>query len=158
MTRKQSTILMIVLGVVICVIVVGVGSAAWLYLSAVESIDADEESALRSFADVRTRFNGSPPIVEIRDHEPVLLRSAPVGSPRQLQKAQILSWDAEEGSLTRITLPFWLLRLTQSPIDLTHADGDTPITLSLEDVERFGPALLVDYTDEDGKRVIAWTE
>ena len=158
MNRKQSTILMVVLGVVICVVVVGVGSAAWLYLSAVESIDADEESALRSFAAVRTRFNGSPPIVEVRDHQPVLLRSAPVGPARQLQNAQILSWDAEEESLTKITLPFWLLRLTQSPIDLTHGEGDSPITLSVEDVERFGPALLVDYTDEDGKRVIAWTE
>jgi hypothetical protein len=160
MTRKQSTILMIVLGVVICVIVVGVGSAAWLYLSAVESIDADEASAIRSFDDVRARFKGAVPILELREGQPALVRKEPDVAPvHQLQNAQILSWNAEDQTLTRITLPFWLLRLKTSPIDLTPAGGGAaPITLTLEDVERYGPALLLDYTDEDGKRSIVWTE
>ena len=159
MTRRQSTILMIVLGVAICVIVVAVGSAAWLYLSAVESIDADEASANRSFDDVRARFSGAQPILELRDGQPVLVRKAPAVSPvRKLQNAQVLSWNAEEGTLTRITLPLWLLRLKTSPIDLTPGGGGAPITLTLEDVERYGPALLLDYTDEDGQRSIVWTE
>ena len=159
MKRKQSTILLIVLGVVICVIVIGVGSAAWFYLSAVESIDADQASAIRSFDEVLAHFNGAPPILTIHGHEPVLMRTVPDAAPaRQLQNLQILAWNAEEGTLTRITLPFWLLRLKKSPIDLGMATGAARIALSLNDVERYGPALFLDHTDEDGVRAVVWTE
>ena len=47
MKRKRSTILMIALGVVILIVVVGAGTVTWLYMSTVDSIDADERTAMQ---------------------------------------------------------------------------------------------------------------
>jgi hypothetical protein len=34
----------------------------------------------------------------------------------------------------------------------------TSITISPEEIERFGPALIIEHTEADGSRVLAWTE
>jgi hypothetical protein len=32
------------------------------------------------------------------------------------------------------------------------------LSLTLEDIQRYGPALFSDHRDEDGSRVLVWTE
>ncbi len=76
MRRRQSTILMVVLGIVILIVVVGAGTATWLYM--------------------------------------------------------------------------------RSSVPIT-ANGQE-ISLSVDEIERYGPALFLDYMEEDGSRALVWTD
>ena len=159
MARKRSTILMVIIGIVVCIVVVGVGSVTWLYLSVFDSVDADEAVAARSLEEARARFGGQQPIVELRDDRITLLREAPdVASTRDLQNVRVLTWNAEEGTLTTLTLPLWLLRLRDSGVDVSIAADGTRLTMTMDEVERYGPALVLDHVEEDGSRVLVWTE
>jgi len=102
MARKRSTILMVIIGIVVCILVVGAGTATWFYLSVFDSVDADEAVATRSIDEARARFSGQQPILELRDDKVSLLRKAPDVTPtRGLQNVRVLTWNAEEGTLTR---------------------------------------------------------
>ena len=157
MARKRSTIVLVIIGVAICLFVVAAGTAAWVYFSMIDAVDSDEVSATRSLDEARARFKGQEPIIAIRDDkQPILVRAVPaVASPRDLQNVQILAWNAEEARLTTVTLPFWLVRMRSSvPI---MANGEE-ISLSADEIERYGPALFLDHSEEDGSRALVWTE
>jgi hypothetical protein len=57
-----------------------------------------------------------------------------------------------------LTLPFWLLRLRDSGVDVSIAADGTRLTMTMDEVERYGPALVLDHLEEDGSRVLVWTE
>ena len=159
MARKRSTILMVIIGITVCMFVVGAGTITWFYLSVFDSVDADEAVATRSLDEARARFSGQQPILELRDDKVSLLRKAPeVASTRDLQNVRVLTWNAEEGTLTTLTLPFWLLRLRDSGVDVSIAADGRRLTMTMDEVERYGPALVLDHVDEDGSRVLVWTE
>ena len=159
MARKRSTILMVIIGIVVCIVIVGAGTLTWFYLSVFDSVDADEAVATRSLDEARARFKGQQPILELRDDKVALLRKAPeVGSTRDLQNVRVLTWNAGEGTLTTLTLPFWLLRLRDSGVDVSIAADGTRLTMTMDEVERYGPALVLDHLEEDGSRVLVWTE
>ena len=162
MRTRRSTVLMIVIGVVLCVVIVGAGAAAWFFFSAFESTASDDTTAARRFDDVRSRFAGQTPLLEIRGEEVVRTRTAPATTPRDLQRLQILTWNPEDERLAQITLPWWLLRLKEGPIDVTSDAGSgvtrTRLSITVAELERHGPALLLDHAEPDGSKVIVWTE
>jgi hypothetical protein len=159
MKRKRSTILLVIFGVVIVIFVVGAGTATFFFLSVFDSVNADETLASQSLAEARARFGGQQPILELRDDQAVLLRQAPDAAPaRDLQNVHALTWDVGDRKLTRMVLPFWLIRLKSSPIEVAVSTTGTPISLTVEEIERYGPTLLLDHVDEDGSRVLVWTD
>lgn len=162
MTKTTKTILMVVAGLAICAVVVVVGGGIWIYTSAVSSESADEPTALKTLADTRARFAGTAPLIELRPAGPVLTRSVPDGAvAAPLQRVHVLTWNSADQKLSRVTLPFWLIRFEGGPIELVRDEvhaGNTTIDLTVEQIERFGPALLVDHLDDDGTRVLVWTE
>ena len=159
MARKRSTILMVIIGIAVCVLIAGAGTATWFYLSVFDSVDADAAVATRAFDEARGRFTEQQPILELRNDEVTLLRKAPDVAPaRDLRNVHVLTWNAEEGRLTTLTLPFWLLRLRDSGVDVSIAADGTRLTMTMDEVERYGPALFVDHMEEDGSRVLVWTE
>jgi hypothetical protein len=61
MKRKRSTILMVIVGIFVCIVIVGAASATCFYLSVFDSVDADESVATRAFDEARARLrNGRP--------------------------------------------------------------------------------------------------
>jgi hypothetical protein len=158
MARRRSTILMVVIGIAVCIFVVGAGTLTWFYLSVFDTIDADEAVANRSLDEARTRFKEQEPILDLRDDKVVLLRKPPTVAPgRSLQNVQVLTWNAEERTLTTLTLPFWLLRFQDSGDVSVTVDG-TRLEMTTDEIERYGPALVFDHIEEDGSRVLVWTE
>jgi hypothetical protein len=159
MARRRSTILLVIIGIAVCIFVVGAGTVTWFYLSVFDSIDADEAIASRSLDEARARFNGQQPILDLRESKAMLMRKTPDVAPaRDLQTVQVLTWNAEEGTLSTLTLPFWLLRLRDSGVDVSIAADGTRLTMTMDEIERYGPALFLDHTEEDGSRVLVWTE
>jgi len=63
-----------------------------------------------------------------------------------------------------VTIPFWLLRLAPSGKKMSFLndngidfDSDR-VHLTLEDLERRGPGLVLDQANRRGSQVLVWTE
>ena len=72
-----------------------------------------------------------------------------------------MAFDPDDGRIVRLKIPFWLLRLKThgSNINFNGRRMDLEdLKLSVEDLERFGPTLIVDHTGIDGKRVLVWSQ
>ena len=167
MKKSHRTILMVVVGLAIVVVVVGGGGLAWFFMSAFESSSSDEATAIRSIEEVRRQFKGVRPLIEISQPEKEatgvawsgeLTAKAPATPARAIERVRALAWDAEDATLTTFTLPWWLIQMTSDPIDLEIGETGKKLRLTPEDIEKYGPALVVDHTEPDGSRVIVWTD
>jgi hypothetical protein len=73
----------------------------------------------------------------------------------------MLAWDPEQGRLVRVALPLWMLRVGQQKLSFSHEhpgfDLDR-LDLDIEQLGRISPALVFDYRDETGVRVLLWTQ
>jgi hypothetical protein len=106
------------------------------------------------------------PVFELRSGEPVLARPVPATDARiQLRTMHVIVWDPDQQSLTKADVPLGLLRLTNSSVDVfrfvdqSGRRGRQPVAgIRLTDLDRFGPAVLVDHQMEDGHRILVWTE
>jgi hypothetical protein len=161
MKKETVRTLTIVVGLVILLAVLGLGSAVWLFTQSVDFGDADEVVAAQEFDRVRAAFVGVKPVLEIRDGEPFLARKPPDRSGTRLTTLHVLHWDPEDARVARVDLPFWLIRLKSGPIEIVSdnsaiSDGDLGITV--EDLERFGPTLVADHQGESGDRLLIWTK
>jgi hypothetical protein len=102
------------------------------------------------------------PVVEMRDREIVLLREPPDAAPsREINTVHMLVWDPQDQSLVTLDMPMWLLRMSDDPIELSAGrDTGTPVQLSMTVAEmaQYGSTILLDHEDEDGERVLVWTD
>jgi hypothetical protein len=150
----------IVVGVLIALAVVGVGLAVVLFMGTTEFSTADRSRADEVWREIRGRFGDTPPLLDVRDHERAVLSREPPASPapRPLESLHIAAWDPEDASLFRMTLPFWLLRLKSGTFTIGEGTHARRLDVTVEDLERFGPALVVDHEDSRGDRVLVWTD
>ena len=162
MTKKQKTLLLAVLGVVSVLAIAVIGTGIWIVRSMVENVPMNEAAATRSFDDVRARFGDTGPVISLRDG-PVLLRRAPETlTAAALKTLHILRWDGRAERMSRIDIPFSLLRMKDGLFRL-KAEADTnglsfSTSLRVADIERYGPALLVDDTMPNGDHVLVWSD
>lgn len=162
MTKKQRTILLAILGVAGVLVIAVIGTGVWIVRSLVENVPMNEAAATRSLDDVRARFGDTGPVVALRDG-PVLLRRPPETQPADtLKTLHILRWDGRAERMSRIDVPFSLLRMRDGVFRLKaepNATGPSFSTsLSVADIERYGPALLVDDNLPNGDRVLVWSD
>jgi hypothetical protein len=110
---------------------------------------------------VRARFDKAGPVIKLEEDGPVVIRKPPTSTPaRQLSNLNVLAWDRDDGKLVKATLPFWLLRLKDGPIELSAGRGihiGRSLKFKVADVERYGPSLLLDER-HGSDRVLVWTD
>jgi hypothetical protein len=72
----------------------------------------------------------------------------------------VLVWKASDNQLVNISVPFWVLRLGNQKMDFLngHDVNFDQLHLSVADLERIGPALVLDYRQTSGERVLIWTQ
>ena len=124
------------------------------------------DNAEQQFAEARARFTGQQPLIEIRrDDEPVLHREVvPASLPAgKLDTLRVMACDKHARKLVRVSIPFWLLRMAPSRhvsfLNDSGIDFDSDrVHLTLEDLERRGPGLILDQADRRGSQVLVWTE
>jgi hypothetical protein len=162
MQKRHVNIILGVVAVVVVICVVLVAGGAWFALSVMHREDADEQAALVAFDAARAKFSGAKPLFELRVNGPALTREIPASGPGNLHTLHILNWDADEQSLMRADLPFALLRLKEGPIDLANGFADDfssgRVSIRVSEIERLGPALLLDNKDEAGDHILIWTD
>lgn len=161
MKKETVRTLAIVAGVVILLAIVGLGSAVWLFTRSFSRETSDAAGAAQRFDEIRSRFAGVTPVLAIRDDEAIVTRRPAAGAASaRLTTLHVAAWDAEDDEFVSIDLPFWLLRLKSGPIEITANRGisSTELGITVEDLERYGPTLVLDHGTRRQGHVLIWTE
>jgi hypothetical protein len=155
------------------VIVVGilavtiVGGAAFFIYRHVNATFTEPENAQTEFSQTRSRFAGQKPLIELReDEEPILHRERVRGSStasERIEALRVLVYDQRAGKLVRVSIPLWVLRMAPSKhFSFLNDNGiqldAERVKLTLADLERRGPGLILDQRDRHGSEVLVWTE
>jgi hypothetical protein len=169
MAAKVKTWVWIVVGVValgILGVIVLAGVGFYLFSQHVQTEAVAAEDAEVRFADIRQRYGkDARPVIELDDRGDLLRtnpdRQAPVDAPTPTA-LHVMAYDADDNRIVRLSVPFWLLRLQKggnARIDLGGRRVDLEeLKLTVEDLERMGPALIVDHRDRRGQRVLVWSQ
>jgi hypothetical protein len=164
-TRK--TWLWIALGILgICVLgMLAVAGAGVYFVSHHIAVQQTTSSdALRTFDMTRARFSTQSPLIELdaleHPREGRRLVDLPT-SPNTPTSLYVLAWNPEDGRLARVTIPFWLLKLGRRKIDFLDSNQGfnfERLNLEVPELERVGPALVLDHRTPSGERVLIWTQ
>jgi hypothetical protein len=166
--RKQTWIWIAVAaaGTAVLGFVAIVAAGVFLVARQMETEPASSASAERAFAEARARFEGQKPLIQIEDRDGLIRtridRPAPdVPAGPMPEAMHVMAYDPEEGRIVRLSLPFWLLRLGNRG-SLRFSSDSTRLSfehlnLTVDDLTRYGPALLVDQKMPEGERVLIWT-
>jgi hypothetical protein len=165
MAGKVKTWVWVVLGVVVLGIL-GVialaGAGLWFVKSHVDIRSTTVTAASSDFQTVRERFAAQKPLVVLDEHGNFL--QANTDRPTSNQPPQTLNvmvFDPREERVVRLDLPFWLLRLKMrgTRIDVGGSNVDlAKLRLTVEDLERYGPTLILDQQGHNGERVLIWSQ
>jgi hypothetical protein len=155
-----------VVGAVVLLIVALLGIIAAGVFFAVRSVETATVSAgeaMHEFEAVREGFAGQEPLLRLDpDGRPEGVRRQPPAQPEPIETLSLLAWNERDEKLIRLNAPFWLLRLGhRGRIDFGL--GDMPfqaerLDLGVEDLERYGPGIVLDFTGRRGERVLIWTQ
>jgi hypothetical protein len=142
--------------------IAGLIAVAALVRQNVQSETKDESDALVEFDQVRKEFSGRGPIIELKDGQPYYTAAGKASletSDAKLETLYVLAWDADDERITRVSIPFWLLRMKNDPIRLaTYAAGldEGRVTLRPSDLDKHGPGLILDTSTNSNDRVLVW--
>ena len=170
MAKKPSWGL-IILGIAVFTVIVGVGviAIAGFVIYQQFAPQATTTSASRAegeFKKIAAQFGDQKPLLEFRDDQPVLNthRVKATGRVEPIEALHVMIWQPDEGKLVKLNLPFWILRMTKGhPIRIGGSTEDMDggrihLNLTAEEIERYGPGLVIDRKDADGKRVLVWAQ
>lgn len=126
----------------------------------VEQADAPE--ALRRFTAVRAALGQSAPLLTLDESGNITRRTEPPGTfavrPHRLA---VLTYQSAERRLVSADVPFWFFKLkgpaAQYAVRGTGLDF-THLQITAADLERHGPAIVIDHTRANGDRLLVWTE
>lgn len=168
MTKRKTWISVVIATVIVIGILAAsaVGGTAYFIYRHVHTEFTPTESAEQRFAAARARFAGQKPLIEMtRGDEPILHRDLiPKTMPEaKLETLRVLAYDTRANKLVNVSIPMWLLRLAPSNkfsfMKDNGIDFDSDrMHISLDDIERRGPGLLLDQTERRGSQVLVWTE
>ena len=143
-------------------VLVGGGFAVTVWrhttITTVERPAADKE-----FEQLHARFPLRKPLVEIIDPGPIMtdirIHRAPPNAPRQAVKHfQVLMYDGKNKRLVRTSAPIWWMRLSGEGLAKRIGLPVGDLTITEEDVERYGPGIIADFSPPGGGRILVWTQ
>lgn len=169
MSTKRTWVSVVIAAVIIVGVlaVSAVGGTAYFIYRHVHTQFVPNDNAERQFADARAQFAGQRPLLELRKgtDEPILHRDLiPKDMPAsKLDTLHVLAYDTRANKLVNVSIPMWLLRLAPSNkfsfMKDNGIDFDSDhLRLTMDDLERRGPGLLLDQADRRGSQVLVWTE
>jgi hypothetical protein len=142
--------------------------------SSVEVQSRTREQAFGEMDRVRERLGRAPPCLPRdgggRESVTDSAASREASSPAQDQrsgergtraapgKVVMLAWEREDDRLIRVTTPYWALRAGSWKLNAARVIAPVLDRVSLADLDRCAPGLIVDQRTAGGGRVVIWTE
>jgi len=151
-----------VLGVMVLCVIAVAGFGMYFASKHFKAERTSSADAFRAFDEASMPFKDAKPLFELdRREEPRMTRKLeemPTSATRP-QMMWILAWDPEKEKLVRVSMPFWMLRLGRKKLDVTSGGFNFErLQVDVEELERVGPNLLLDYRPQTGQRVLVWTQ
>ena len=136
------------------------GTGAYFVLRHMEKRASGDPEAVKAVEAVKARFGPRPPLVEIVDPRRADIRiNRPVDvSPTPVDTVHIINWKSETGELVSTDVPLWLMRF--STVNVLSQLGVAPVQfrLTVNDIERYGPGIIVDYGSRGAVRFLVWVD
>lgn len=163
--RKKRRWIPIAIGIFVLFVFVGIGMLAftisWFRQNMAIS-DASEATATQQFDEIRNRFPGQQPLIQLVDGQPQYVpERATQSATTTLNTLHVIAFDEDEGKVVTFSLPFWLLRMKSGPIRISaYQQGwdDRGVSFRVEDIEKHGPGIIVDVTERREGRVLIWAD
>lgn len=171
MAGKVRTWVWVVAGVVVLGILGVVAMAAaglYFFSQHFDTREATPATAAREFDEIRAKFEGRKPLIELDDRGRLVRSNYQIPVEAHVERPHtlhVLAFEPDarrgEGRIVGVQIPLWLLRFRagNTTIDLNGERMELEdLKLTVEDLERLGPALIVDHTATGGDRVLVWTQ
>ena len=148
-----------VLLIVLALVALGVTSA-YFVLRHMETRASGEPEAVKAIETVKARFGPRPPLIEIADprRADIRINRSTDPSSARVTTIHVMNWKSETGEMSRTEMPLWLMRF--SSVNVLSKLGVAPaqFRLTVADVERYGPGVVVDYATPGSTRVLVWVD
>jgi hypothetical protein len=167
MDKSTKRWVTIALGVFLALGVLGIaaiGSVVYFVASSIQSEPIAPSELNERFARERQRFSGRQPLLELRDHDAVVVHRPPPSEPagHPVRSVRVMVYDPDDERITNITIPFEIIRWMPSGRFSISSAGPgidwERSNLTIADLERFGPGLILDHEDRGGARALVWAE
>ena len=136
------------------------GTGTYYFLRHLETKKVAETDAHERIDEIRKRFVGRAPMIEIVDVEKGDFRIQRLSHPegRRADTIHVLTWTADDSRILSTDLPLWLMRFSTLNV-LSHL-GVAPqkFRLTVEDLQRFGPGIVADFKQPGKSHVLIWLE
>jgi hypothetical protein len=167
MAAKVKTWVWIIVGVVaVCFLLVVAMAAAGFYFFSqhFNTKVVSNVTAAQEFDGVRRQFAGQKALIELDEHGQFLRANTDRTINLEAKKPDqlyVLVYDPDDQRVVKVAIPFWLLRFKKGngTVDFNGGRLDLEdLKLTVEDLERFGPTLIVDHQETSGDRVLVWSQ
>jgi hypothetical protein len=166
--RSRKTLISIVIAVLIVFVMLGltlIGAGVFWVHGHINAQLTSEEAATEELNRERARFADQLPLIEWRGESgrPIVHRRS-AATATELQALRVLAFDSHAGKLVRVSIPFWILRLAPSRNVRLFSQGNgvnfdsDRLHLTVEDLEKAGPGLVLDARDRFEGAVLVWVE
>jgi len=154
---KVTLAVFAVIAVAVCILA---GTGAYFVFRHMETRSGGEEEAVQAVEAVKARFGRRPPLVDVVDPRRADFRiNRPAdASPARVDTIHVINWKSETGELSRTDVPLWLMRF--STVNIASRLGLAPdrFRLTVSDIERYGPGIIVDFNSPGAIRMLVWVE
>jgi hypothetical protein len=136
------------------------GIGAYFVLGNLERRNASEGEALREMGAIRARFGARPPLVEIVDirRGDIRINRLQNADGFRVTTLHIVNWNLESRELVRTEAPLWLMRFSSVNLLSQMGVGPASLRLTVDDIRRYGPGIVVDYGPPGSFRVMVWVD
>jgi hypothetical protein len=136
------------------------GIAAYHVFRHMERRTTTEVQTLADFDAVHARFGTRPPLVEIVDPRSgdIRINRVEAAGARPIDTLHILSWNADDHELLKTQAPVWLLKFNTLTMLSRLGIGPEKFRLTVDDIRRYGPGIVVDYGPAGSTRVLIWVD
>jgi len=145
--------------ILLAILAIG-GTGAYFIFTHLERKTVAVSAARTDIDAIRARFAPRAPLLEIADpgSGDIRINRPDLGSPVRPSTVHIISWKADEGELVQTEMPLWLMRF--SSVNVLSQLGVAPerFRLTVDDIQRYGPGIIVDYSVPDRFRVLVWVD
>lgn len=135
-------------------------TSAYFVLRNMEKKSSTEAEALREVDVVRARFPGRAPLIELINPRAgdIRINRPQTADGRQISTVHVIAWKSEDGETTRAEVPLWLMQF--STVNLLSRLGIAPsrVRLTVDDIKRYGPGIIVDFATPGQDRVLVWVD
>jgi hypothetical protein len=147
---------------IVCVVAMA-GAGFYFFSRHFDTKVVSRETASSEFERVKVQFTGQKPLIELDERGQFLRANADRAArpdARRPDQLYVLAFDPDDERIVKVTIPFWLLRFKpRATVDFNGGRLELEdLKLTVEDLERFGPTLIVDHKSTRGERVLVWSQ